>query len=1095
MRQMERTKKVNRLYFTPDGQKLKATAIDKFFRDVVTHQVGETLDDGGKKTITVYDGSNPLQGTVLQPGPDSPICRKCGLDQNEARHPYLDYRGPDAPLLTVIFDSVSKQEDANGVMASTKAAAWLRNAVMKPIADKIGFDLEQIRWVPLTRCANWLKAQVNYRVKANWCRLHAIQDLMLHPPKLIMPVGTVALGALCHKSNAQDWGGRLLTYRGWPDDWLMDKKYCLPRPDPANAENKVIGHPLFGPPPENQHTPMFPVQTPRLVLATQNPRIKERFRKQVERALKLVMNGVTAKSYIRPWYRITDDVEEIESILGQIIEHPGLELAYDTETKGLDPWHSSAAIVFMMFRWDDPVSGEPRSIGFPWNYTSLPGEPPNRVRAHTARLRPLVLKALTQSTVICHNSAFDVLHTIAQLMPAWVTKHPYGSPDYNRAFNRHVCALADAAKADTWHMAYTARQQRGTLGLEAIAYDYAPDLAGYEEEMTILINLHYDEMHPEAGKGGHYANCPKSKWKTHLEPYVMGDVEVTRQAHTRIKKKLETSTVYAFPLADPARPGRFRDFESPGRDWVYTNVMSPASRQLIKMMARGLFVSLKELAYLEHQYPTTLEDRRKDLIKTDPKIIEWCQLQKRAEGQEWELDLESKDQLKEVLFNQLKLPIQRFTKAGKQFYGEDPAKWDSNIRDEIDRRLQGKQYTEQEFEDLVWAEKLNFAALDKFTLNKLAVDYEHVRPLQEYRRVFKLYTAYVKPMRTEHLHLPPGYVMPDEPDRYAGGLVHASFMMTGTRGGRLSCRNPNLQQLPRKGDVKKMFISRFGKRGCLLNADLSQIELRLLAAASGDVEMVKAYHNNVDIHTLTASRIFNLPYETFSKEHFAELQEHGKDKEAKDLNEKRTTAKTTNFLTGYGGGAFGLQTVLANNSIYLSLERCEEIIQSFFESYPTLRRHLQLYKQFIQDTGKAVSVFGRVRIFDEVFGNDNEEVSKALRAGCNHLIQSTASDMMLIALMVIESMMREEDLESMLVSTVHDSLLIDCIQNELPKVYDIVTLVLNNFDQVLPAVFGDDYDTSWMTVPFAGDCEVGKNYHDLRTVPAENQDWDKLLNE
>jgi DNA polymerase I-like protein with 3'-5' exonuclease and polymerase domains len=116
-----------------------------------------------------------------------------------------------------------------------------------------------------------------------------------------------------------------------------------------------------------------------------------------------------------------------------------------------------------------------------------------------------------------------------------------------------------------------------------------------------------------------------------------------------------------------------------------------------------------------------------------------------------------------------------------------------------------------------------------------------------------------------------------------------------------------------------------------------------------------------------------------------------------------------------------------------------------------------------------------------------------LRAGYNHLIQSTASDMMLIALIAIENLMREASLESILVSTVHDSLLIDAIQEELPQIHEIVTMVLNNFDKVLPAYFGDGYDTSWMIVPFTGDCEVGLNYLDAKQVPKTNIDWDKLL--
>jgi DNA polymerase-1 len=299
--------------------------------------------------------------------------------------------------------------------------------------------------------------------------------------------------------------------------------------------------------------------------------------------------------------------------------------------------------------------------------------------------------------------------------------------------------------------------------------------------------------------------------------------------------------------------------------------------------------------------------------------------------------------------------------------------------------------------------------------------------------------------------------------------------------------------LPRDGIVKSMFVSRFGKRGCMYQGDLSQIELRLMAAACGDPTMVKAYFEDVDLHSLTTSRIFKVPYEHFSKDHMKELQEKGLTKEAKELDEKRSIGKTVNFLTGYGGGAFGLQNVLAMKDIYRKIEECQEIIELFFDSYPALRRLLMEYKRFILDSHVAVSLFGRVRVFEEVRGDDEEAKAKALRAGCNHLIQSTASDMMLTALVVIEEMMRAEGLESLLVSTVHDSLVIDAVREELPMVHGIVTDVLNNFPEVFKYKFGENYDTSWMIVPFTGDCEVGTDYLSVRKIPKKDIDWDKLL--
>jgi DNA polymerase I-like protein with 3'-5' exonuclease and polymerase domains len=575
----------------------------------------------------------------------------------------------------------------------------------------------------------------------------------------------------------------------------------------------------------------------------------------------------------------------------------------------------------------------------------------------------------------------------------------------------------------------------------------------------------------------------------------MGDVEACYTASEGIMSKLELTETdkdkrYEIPLAKPGSPGRFHFFKPPSRAWVYKKVMSPASSVLMKVMGRGMFVDLKELNRLEGSLPETIRDLRLKFKEKTPSILQWCEENERkTEG--WELDLENKSQLKELLFGVLDLPVQRLTKTGKKMYGESADEWEAAIKLAVEARMPDA--STSDLDAAIRTEMLEYAATDKFTLNRMAVDHESVRPLQEYRKVYKLYSTYIRPLRNITILGLDKKARVKEPHLCFDNCIHASFMLTGTRGGRLSCKDPNLQQLPRDGEVKSLYVSRFGARGCMYQGDLSQIELRLLAAACGDPTMVKAYFDDIDLHTLTTSRIFKVPYENFSKDYMKSLQEKGREKEAKELSQKRNIGKTVNFLTGYGGGAFGLQNVLAAKSIYLKLEDCEHIIEMFFSSYPSLQRWLMFYKHFIQEKHVAVSLFGRVRVFEEMRGEDDEAKAKALRAGCNHIIQSTASDMMLLALIAIEQLMRERDLESLLISTVHDSLLIDCIREELPAVHEIVTSVLNDFPTVLPAMLGDDYDTSWMLVPFTGDCEVGTDYLNARSIPKKDVDWDKLL--
>lgn len=1303
---------------------ISAKTITKFYRDLLTHTLG--TNDAGQ---VVFDPLNPIGGHLLRARVDSPICSKCGLHEHGATRPCIQYQGPDQPLVTVVTEAVSAREDASNELASAGSAGFLRN-VIKELAVHVGISLDQIRWVPLTRCAAVDGKHPNYKTHGNWCRHYLVQDLRLHQPRVIIPVGSSVLGLMSHKSSAQDWSGRLLTWRGWPDDWLTDPEFVLERPDPAGSTNRITGHPVYGPKPEGIRVPMVPIQAPRIVFSTQNSRVIARWKEHLKTALVIARDGVPAPKYDRPWFELTENPSRVEQMLQYLIDHPKTLVCYDTETTGLKPWAEGQSIVFMMFRWDDD-RGNPVALGFPWDYAE------SALKPYINRLAPTILKALYSSIIVGHNTTFDIMFTAANVPGC----------DLNK--------LCNAAVYDTWHMAYTARQQTGSLGLELIAYDWAPDMAGYEEDMTLLIDLHGDKLNPENGNGGHYANCPRELWDSHFKPYVMGDVEVCYRAYEGINQRLQDCRRYAIPLAHPTRRGQFRRFTPPSRAWVYQNVVSPASRVLMKMMGRGMHVDQDELERQEDIFPKKIRECLGKIKEVTPEVAEWCkQMVDTTEVDPstnlgWELDPENRDHLRHILFTLLKLPIQRLTDSGRKLYSDE---------------------TPEDIAEIPRDEAIKYAALDKFTLNKLSVSHSEVRPLQDYRKVHKQYTTYVRPMRNAFTQ---GI---DKKHRLRiqhlarDGKVHATFKLTGTRGGRLSCVDPNLQQLPRDGLVKRLYTSRFGDAGAIYQADLSQIELRLLAAACGDEAMVRAYHSGVDLHSLTHSNIYGKPYDECTNDFVAILQSKGRDKEAKQIKEERKVAKcldpytlvsvdgqimrigelhhgrepdrfydlatqrtvqtpggrrqpirqfycngeqprllvvmqntvlvcspthkfqlhdgsllpakelsngmilrdtealagtntavklhkifellgqlgqkhaagerhlefpgwlfnadrasklaflagfveltgavsprgtatvkftswktcqdfcvlaksanldcavsgklktprgggaklveltvdiigrtfdlapwwlnkracksprqaaqrsktnkvmriyhlpagvlvdiaidaphihvpngvathqTVNFLTGYGGGGYGLQTSLAQQGIYKELDECEQILEAFFDAYPALRTYLSYYKRFIAENGVAVSILGRVRIFEEVFSDDKEAISKALRAGCNHLIQSTASDIMLVLLCVIESLMEAENLESLLMTTVHDSLAVDAKRHELDRVHDIVYPVMNNIPEVLQLVFGPEYDTSWMIVPLAADCQVGLNYLDAKEIPESGRpDWEALL--
>lgn len=983
-----------------------------------------------ERELLEYINLAPEKGLV--PGRSSPLCAKCGLDQCGAVSPYLRPNDPgQPPLLTVIVDSISKGEDSAGVIGVSGTAGLLKKTI-SDLAPEIGLDMSRVRFVPLTMCSWREGKKANLKTKGNWCRWHAIQDLIKHPPGMVMAIGSVALGALCHKSNAQDWSGRVLTWRGWPDDWLMSTKYN-------------DGHFLFGKRPEKEdRIPLFALQAPRIVYSTQNPRVIRKWRDQLKLGLQLAVNGVTPLDYSRPWWKISTDPDDIIETLKSIPSN--VLVQHDTETTGLEPYRKGAKIVFHMFRWTD-ADGQAKSLGFPWDYPESP------LASHIDRLTPVVLETLYRTKREGHNYSFDVTFCHGTMKGA----------DLNK--------LCDSMHGDTLHMLYTMRQDTGSRGLDIIAYEWAPTLAGYEEDMVLLIGQMPDLLDPSAGAGGHYALCPPEKWDTHLKPYVMGDVEVVAEASPRVREKLNNAKTYQIPLAHNVTRNKFRWFSPPKRNWIYSNIMLPAQRTLTAMMCRGMHIDQNELAVLEDVVPKAILAEKEKLRTSNPKIIQWVEQQEATE-KDWEFDLESKDQLKKILYDILDLPVVRLTKAGRQHLGDLTA-------DEMRKRPK--------------SDLLPYASSDKFTLNTLAVSNPQVRPLIEYKKQHKTYTTYVRSMRNFFNELidknprkQPPYLMDDS-------CVHPIFNQTGTRSGRLSSSKPNAQQIPRESLVKQMYTSRFGKEGCIYQGDLSQIELRLIACACGDPSMVDAFWRGIDLHSLTASKVFRTEYELFEKSHMEWLQKNGREKEAKALDQKRKISKTVNFLTGYGGGPLGLQTSLAQNGVYLELDECEKIIETFFDAYPALRRHISLYKDFILKHGVAVSIFGRVRVFEEVFGDDREAKAKALRSGYNHLIQSSASDMMLVCLTVIERLMRDANLESMLVSTVHDSLVIDAKRSELPVVHEICDQVINNIPQVLKLFFGDDYDDSWIIAPISGDFEVGVDYLNQKKVSGTNPDWDALL--
>jgi len=273
-------------------------------------------------------------------------------------------------------------------------------------------------------------------------------------------------------------------------------------------------------------------------------------------------------------------------------------------------------------------------------------------------------------------------------------------------------------------------------------------------------------------------------------------------------------------------------------------------------------------------------------------------------------------------------------------------------------------------------------------LEKLAPAYPIVSDILEYRKLTKLYGTYVQGLLKAA----------DE-----NGFVHTSFRQTGTATGRLSSAEPNLQNIPIKTDIgrelRRFFLPREGH--ILIDADYSQIELRLLAAISGDENMLGAFASGADIHTSTASTVFGVPAESVTP-----------------LMRKR--AKAVNFGIVYGIGEFSLSQDLG-----ISLKQAGDYMKGYLAAYPGVDRYLTEIVEQARNDGYTETLFGRRRYIPELSAKNGNLRKFGERVAMNSPIQGTAADIIKIAMIETSKRLKEEKLDARLILQIHDELIID----------------------------------------------------------------------
>lgn len=286
-------------------------------------------------------------------------------------------------------------------------------------------------------------------------------------------------------------------------------------------------------------------------------------------------------------------------------------------------------------------------------------------------------------------------------------------------------------------------------------------------------------------------------------------------------------------------------------------------------------------------------------------------------------------------------------------------------------------------------------------LEKLAPEHPIVASILEYRTLAKLKSTYADGLA--------GFIGPD-------GRIHSTFNQTITATGRISSTEPNLQNIPVRMElgrlIRKVFVP---KPGCVfVDADYSQIELRVLAHLSRDERLIQAYRDAEDIHRITASQVFHIPFDEVTP-----LQ--------------RRNAKAVNFGIVYGISSFGLSQDLS-----ISRKEASEYIEKYFETYPGIKSFLDGLVENAKKNGYVTTLYGRRRPMPELKSSNFMQRSFGERVAMNAPIQGTAADIIKIAMIHVSERLKKEQLKSRLILQVHDELLIEAEESELEQVKTIL---------------------------------------------------------
>ncbi|MGL5765916.1 MAG: DNA polymerase I, partial [Sarcina sp.] len=315
-------------------------------------------------------------------------------------------------------------------------------------------------------------------------------------------------------------------------------------------------------------------------------------------------------------------------------------------------------------------------------------------------------------------------------------------------------------------------------------------------------------------------------------------------------------------------------------------------------------------------------------------------------------------------------------------------------------------------------------------LEKLSDKHPIIDKVVYYRQLAKIYSTYVEGLKA---------VIDED------GAIHSNFNQTITTTGRLSSTEPNLQNIPIKyemgREIRKVFVAK-GEDQCILSADYSQVELRVLAHMSNDSNMIDAFKHHSDIHTKTASEVFNVPIEEVT-------------------SVMRSRAKAVNFGIVYGMSDFSLA-----KDLNIMRNEAREYMDIYFDRYPNIKIFLEAVIEEATNKGYVKTILNRRRFIPEIAASNKMIKALGERLAMNAPIQGTAADIIKLAMVNVWNKLNEKNLKSKLILQVHDELILNVYNDELEIVKSIVKEEMENVLE--------------LSVPLDVDINIGKTWYEAK---------------